>query len=72
MNTLLSLLGCTIATFAASTLVHRGRIDMVHIQNSTLAGGVAMGAACTLNMVGAGWGSIWADVSPAGCTPYAR
>ena len=54
INTLLSLLGATISTFAASTLVRRGRIDMVHVTNSTLAGGVAMGAACTLDMVRAG------------------
>ena len=53
VNTLLSLLGATIATFAASALVNKGRLDMVHIQNSTIAGGVAMGAACTLQMVSA-------------------
>ena len=28
----------------------KGKLNMMHVQNSTLAGGVAMGAACTLKM----------------------
>lgn len=43
-NTLASLCGCVLATFALSSLL-KHKLDMVHIQNSTLAGGVAMGSA---------------------------
>ena len=64
VNTLLSLLGAGLSVFATSALVG-GRFNMVHIQNSTLAGGVAMGAACTLRLtpggalaVGLGAGAI--------------
>ena len=64
VNTLLSLLGAVLSVFATSALVG-GRFNMVHIQNSTLAGGVAMGAACTLRLtpggalaVGLGAGAI--------------
>ncbi|PNH10280.1 Ammonium transporter Rh type A [Tetrabaena socialis] len=49
VNTLLSLLGAVLAVFGTSALLG-GRFNMVHVQNSTLAGGVAMGAACTLRM----------------------
>jgi ammonium transporter Rh len=42
VNTLLSLLGSTIATFAISALTGHGRLNMMHVQNSSLAGGVAM------------------------------
>ncbi|KAG1680979.1 hypothetical protein FOA52_009938 [Chlamydomonas sp. UWO 241] len=55
INTFLSLCGATVATFAVSSLIGGGKLAMVHIQNSTLAGGVAMGAACALR------------VSPGGC-----
>nr|XP_022327191.1 ammonium transporter Rh type A-like [Crassostrea virginica] len=44
INTYLSLLACTVTSFIVSSLVDkRGRFDMVHIQNATLAGGVAVG-----------------------------
>jgi ammonia channel protein AmtB len=44
VNTYFSLIACTITAFAVSSLLDkRFRIDMVHIQNSTLAGGVAVG-----------------------------
>lgn len=42
VNTLLSLLGSTVATFAISAFTGQGRLNMMHIQNSSLAGGVAM------------------------------
>lgn len=48
MNTVLSLCACVLSTLAASFMVGNGKIDMVHIQNSTLAGGVAVGAAADL------------------------
>ncbi|KAL4646768.1 ammonium transporter Rh type B-like [Arapaima gigas] len=46
MNTYYSLASCTLATFAISSLVnHEGKLDMVHVQNAALAGGVAVGTA---------------------------
>ncbi|KAI7806437.1 ammonium transporter Rh type B [Triplophysa rosa] len=46
MNTYYSLAACTLATFAFSALLsHEGKLDMVHIQNAALAGGVAVGTA---------------------------
>ncbi|XP_041661133.1 ammonium transporter Rh type A [Cheilinus undulatus] len=44
INTYLSLATCVLSAYAISSLVeHRGKLDMVHIQNATLAGGVAVG-----------------------------
>ncbi|KAM9840616.1 ammonium transporter Rh type A [Aulostomus maculatus] len=44
INTYLSLAACVVSAYAISSLVeHRGKLDMVHIQNATLAGGVAVG-----------------------------
>ncbi|XP_063173378.1 ammonium transporter Rh type A isoform X2 [Candoia aspera] len=52
MNTYFSLAACTLTTFAFSILVeHRGKLDMVHIQNATLAGGVAVGSCADLNIL---------------------
>ncbi|XP_023657262.1 ammonium transporter Rh type B [Paramormyrops kingsleyae] len=46
MNTYYSLASCTLATFGISALVNNeGKLDMVHIQNAALAGGVAVGTA---------------------------
>ncbi|XP_072561861.1 ammonium transporter Rh type B-like [Paramormyrops kingsleyae] len=46
MNTYYSLAACTLSTFAMSSLVNRGgKLDMVHIQNAAIAGGVAVGTA---------------------------
>ncbi|XP_069798573.1 uncharacterized protein [Narcine bancroftii] len=46
LNTYYSLAACTLATFATSSVVHgEGKLDMVHIQNAALAGGVAVGTA---------------------------
>ncbi|KAG7261625.1 hypothetical protein CRUP_002878 [Coryphaenoides rupestris] len=46
MNTYYSLASCTLATYAMSSLTaHDGKLDMVHIQNAALAGGVAVGTA---------------------------
>uniref|UniRef100_A0A8B9LNU6 Ammonium transporter Rh type A n=1 Tax=Astyanax mexicanus TaxID=7994 RepID=A0A8B9LNU6_ASTMX len=44
VNTYFSLAACTLAAYAISSLVEgKGKLDMVHIQNATLAGGVAVG-----------------------------
>jgi ammonia channel protein AmtB len=67
-NTLLSLCACVMTTFGLSMVLKR-RLDMVHIQNSTLAGGVAVGACADLYMEPAGAmliGSVAAVVSVLG------
>ncbi|KAK6758174.1 hypothetical protein RB195_015784 [Necator americanus] len=49
-NTFLSLCACTVTTFLVSQATdHHKKFDMVHIANSTLAGGVAIGT--TANVV---------------------
>ncbi|XP_031419000.1 ammonium transporter Rh type C 1 [Clupea harengus] len=46
INTYLSLASTVLTAYAISSLFEkRGKVDMVHIQNSTLAGGVAVGTA---------------------------
>ena len=52
-NTILCLAGSSIAAFAASSALGN-RLNMVHIQNSTLAGGVAISSACEMNLTPAG------------------
>ncbi|XP_026490301.2 ammonium transporter Rh type B [Vanessa tameamea] len=55
INTYLSLAAATVTTFVMSSVVskHHGKLDMVHVQNSTLAGGVAVGSVCNMH-IGAG------------------
>ncbi|KAI0218290.1 Ammonium transporter Rh type B-A [Lamellibrachia satsuma] len=49
INTYYSLAACTVVSFGLSSLVNKGgKIDMVHIQNATLAGGVAVGTAADM------------------------
>nr|CAD7458619.1 unnamed protein product [Timema tahoe] len=49
INTYLSLASCCVMAFATSAVVNKdNKFDMVHIQNSTLAGGVAVGTVCDL------------------------
>uniref|UniRef100_A0A674PR71 Rh family B glycoprotein n=1 Tax=Takifugu rubripes TaxID=31033 RepID=A0A674PR71_TAKRU len=46
LNTYYSLAACTLATYGMSAITsHDGKLDMVHIQNAALAGGVAVGTA---------------------------
>ena len=53
VNTVLGLCGATVSTFICSRFV-KGKFDMVHVQNATLAGGVAVGAAADLVLHPAG------------------
>ncbi|KAL3224971.1 hypothetical protein MRX96_049395 [Rhipicephalus microplus] len=49
INTYLALTSSCLTAFAASSCLDgRGRLDMVHIQNSTLAGGVAIGSIASI------------------------
>ncbi|KAH9368999.1 hypothetical protein HPB48_002655 [Haemaphysalis longicornis] len=49
MNTYLALAASCVTAFAASSCLDgKGKIDMVHIQNSTLAGGVAIGSIASI------------------------
>lgn len=56
INTYFALAACCVTTFAFSALVEEEKYDMVHIQNATLAGGVAVGAMADLD-IGI-WGAI--------------
>lgn len=57
LHTYLSLAACTVTTFCLSGLLNKDRkFDMVHVQNSTLAGGVAVGSVC--NLILHPWGAI--------------
>ncbi|EDV19599.1 uncharacterized protein TRIADDRAFT_33274 [Trichoplax adhaerens] len=48
-NTYFALAACTCTSFVISSLIDReGRYRMVHVQNSTLAGGVAVGASANM------------------------
>ncbi|XP_069742796.1 ammonium transporter Rh type B-like isoform X2 [Narcine bancroftii] len=49
INTYYSLAACVLMTYALSCLVDgKGKLDMVHIQNATLAGGVAAGTSADM------------------------
>ncbi|CAB1340474.1 unnamed protein product [Coregonus sp. 'balchen'] len=50
-NTYFSLAACVLSAYATSSLVeHKGKLDMVHIQNATLAGGVAVGTCADMDI----------------------
>ncbi|XP_066562750.1 ammonium transporter Rh type A [Amia ocellicauda] len=51
INTYFSLAACVLSAYAVSSLVQeKGKLDMVHIQNATLAGGVAVGTCADMNI----------------------
>ncbi|XP_034018726.1 LOW QUALITY PROTEIN: ammonium transporter Rh type A-like [Thalassophryne amazonica] len=51
INTYLSLAACVLSAYAISSLVeHKGKLDMVHVQNATLAGGVAVGTCADMDI----------------------
>eukprot|EP01097_Dermamoeba_algensis_P008476 TRINITY_DN5677_c0_g1_i1.p1 TRINITY_DN5677_c0_g1~~TRINITY_DN5677_c0_g1_i1.p1 ORF type:complete len:447 (-),score=73.49 TRINITY_DN5677_c0_g1_i1:34-1374(-) len=57
VNTLLSLCACCVMSFTISmTFRHNGKLDMIDIQNATLAGGVAVGTCA--NMMIDPWGAL--------------
>ncbi|XP_012638694.1 ammonium transporter Rh type C isoform X2 [Microcebus murinus] len=52
INTYCSLAACVLTSVAMSSALHRkGKLDMVHIQNATLAGGVAVGTAAEMMLM---------------------
>ncbi|XP_030054599.1 ammonium transporter Rh type A isoform X2 [Microcaecilia unicolor] len=51
VNTYFSLAASVLTAYAFSSLFeHKGKLDMVHIQNATLAGGVAVGTCADMNI----------------------
>ncbi|XP_046496887.1 ammonium transporter Rh type A [Equus quagga] len=51
LNTYLSLAACVLTTYAISSLLEKeGKFNMVHIQNATLAGGVAVGTCADMEI----------------------
>lgn len=66
INTLMSISASVVGTFLASKTIHGGaRFDMEHIQNATIAGGVAIGACC--NMLLNPWGAMLTGACPPRC-----
>ncbi|KAI8515252.1 hypothetical protein Bbelb_078430 [Branchiostoma belcheri] len=57
INTYFSLAACAVVTFAISSAVEKdGKVNMVHVQNATLAGGVAVGTSA--DMMVHPWGAL--------------
>lgn len=50
INTYISICASVIGAFLVSNLLNKGKFDMVHVQNSTLAGGVAVGTVAGSNI----------------------
>jgi len=76
VNTVLSLTASCFVAFCWSKMIYEGRFGMVEVQNSTLAGGVAIGASADLLLYP--WGAmligfVAGTISTFGfkyCTPY--
>jgi len=68
LNTFLSLVGSCLATFGMSSFLSmKGKFNMTHIQNATLAGGVAIGTCCNL-MVHPGGALLIGTIAGCACT----
>ncbi|CAF3018761.1 unnamed protein product [Rotaria sp. Silwood2] len=50
INTCVSICSSVLGTFIASSLVQHGKLDMIHVRSSTLAGGVAVGTVASSNI----------------------
>lgn len=48
INTVMALVGATMATYVVSKLVGKGKLDVEHIANAALAGGVSIGSTCDI------------------------
>merc|ERR1712038_846684 len=64
VNSYFALAACAVATFAFSAMLHKDdKLDMEHVQNATLAGGVAVGT--TADMMIEPWGAMAIGVAAA-------
>lgn len=70
LNTVISLCACVMSAFLCSKLFRKGRFEMVHVQNSTLAGGVVMGACAGLYLQPAGAMAIGITAGALSVTGY--
>lgn len=50
VNTLAAICASCVATFGVSSLAARGRLNVLHVQHATIAGGIAIGSVVDLNV----------------------
>jgi len=50
LNTYLAICGSCATAFATSCIIHKGKFEMLEIQNATLAGGVCIGMSCSFSL----------------------
>jgi len=50
LNTYLAICGSCATAFATSCILHKGKFEMLEIQNATLAGGVCIGMSCSFSL----------------------
>eukprot|EP01120_Amphizonella_sp_Union-15-10_P016293 TRINITY_DN8546_c0_g1_i1.p1 TRINITY_DN8546_c0_g1~~TRINITY_DN8546_c0_g1_i1.p1 ORF type:complete len:486 (-),score=52.93 TRINITY_DN8546_c0_g1_i1:81-1538(-) len=50
INTFMSLTGSILSVFIVTRIINKRKFDIIHVQNSTLAGGVMMGVAADLDL----------------------